>query len=203
MGNPAVSFLDEPTSGVDPVARRCLWEAIGRKLKQNISIVLTSHSMEECEALCNRLIIMVNGQIKCIGSPLHLKNKYGNSYNLTLKVMQDKLYVSSLRRQSLNELEKKIEKIKSFISQTFPTSQLKAIHNNQIEYVIQNQDDYVIRCSEIFVVIEKNKETLKLEDYSVSQTNLEQIFLSFARDQRERLEDGEKLMETTEEETSF
>ncbi|OTF78016.1 hypothetical protein BLA29_007912, partial [Euroglyphus maynei] len=196
-------FLDEPTSGVDPVARRCLWEAIGKKLKQNISIVLTSHSMEECEALCNRLIIMVNGQITCIGSPLHLKNKYGNSYNLTLKVSQDRLFVASLRRQSLNELEKKIEKIKTFISQTFPTSQLKAIHNNLMEYVIKNQDNYVIRCSEIFDVIENNKQLLSLEDYSVSQTNLEQIFLSFARKQRERLEDVLSEQFETEDETNL
>ncbi|XP_027203135.2 phospholipid-transporting ATPase ABCA3-like [Dermatophagoides pteronyssinus] len=202
LGNPAVSFLDEPTSGVDPVARRCLWEAIGRKLKQNISIVLTSHSMEECEALCNRLIIMVNGQITCIGSPLHLKNKYGNSYNLILKVSQNRLFDQSFRRQSYNELEKKIEKIKSFMLQTFPTSKLKAIHNNQLEYIIQNQDDYILRCSEIFDVIETNKEFLQLEDYSVSQTNLEQIFLSFARKQHERLEDvlNEKIEENTTEE---
>jgi ABC-type multidrug transport system ATPase subunit len=67
LGDPSVSFLDEPTTGVDPVARRCLWDALTKKLSQGNSIVLTSHSIEECEALCNRLIIMVNGKICCIG----------------------------------------------------------------------------------------------------------------------------------------
>ena len=50
-----------------------------------MTIVLTSHSMEECEALCTRLGIMVNGQFQCLGNIQHLKNKYGNGYSLVIK----------------------------------------------------------------------------------------------------------------------
>lgn len=50
-----------------------------------MTIVLTSHSMEECEALCTRLGIMVNGQFKCLGNIQHLKNKYGKGYSLIVK----------------------------------------------------------------------------------------------------------------------
>lgn len=60
---PQVVFLDEPTSGMDPGARRKLWNAVLAAVKMGTTIVLTSHSMEECEALCHRLTIMVGGKL--------------------------------------------------------------------------------------------------------------------------------------------
>ena len=79
-GGPAVVFLDEPTSGMDPGARRFLWNAVLSVVRAGQAVVLTSHSMEECEALCSRLGIMVNGQFQCLGSPQHLKNRYRTRY---------------------------------------------------------------------------------------------------------------------------
>uniref|UniRef100_A0A3B5MBA0 ATPase AAA-type core domain-containing protein n=1 Tax=Xiphophorus couchianus TaxID=32473 RepID=A0A3B5MBA0_9TELE len=66
---------DEPTTGMDPKARRFLWNLILDIIKTGRSVVLTSHSMEECEALCTRLGIMVNGRFKCLGS-IHCKTKH-------------------------------------------------------------------------------------------------------------------------------
>jgi ATP-binding cassette, subfamily A (ABC1), member 3 len=70
LGNPKVIFLDEPSTGMDPVARRFMWDVISRVAtqKKQSSIVLTTHSMEEAEALCTRMGIMVNGELKCLGS---------------------------------------------------------------------------------------------------------------------------------------
>ena len=73
IGDPPVVFLDEPTTGMDPGARRHLWDVLLDTVRQGRTLVLTSHSMEECEALCSRLGIMVNGQFQCLGSPQHLK----------------------------------------------------------------------------------------------------------------------------------
>ncbi|CAH3155542.1 unnamed protein product, partial [Porites evermanni] len=86
VGNPPIIFLDEPTTGMDPVARRFLWDTLTGVLKDGRSIVLTSHSMEECEALCTRLAIMVNGHFKCLGSTQHLKSRFGRGYTLMVKV---------------------------------------------------------------------------------------------------------------------
>jgi len=188
--------VDEPTSGVDPVARRCLWEAIGEKLKQGCSIVLTSHSMEECEALCNRLIIMVNGEICCIGSPLHLKNKFSNGYTVHIRVSsssgEDTISSQSSQTSAIeendnneNKLNENIAAVQKFISETFPTSSLKAVHNNMLHYSIETSSFAKVKCSQIFGAIEKEKLRLMIEDYSVSQTSLEQIFLNFARKQRD------------------
>lgn len=86
VGNPPIVFLDEPTTGMDPATRRYLWDVLISVTKEGRSIVLTSHSMEECEALCTRLAIMVNGRFKCLGSIQHLKNKYGSGFYLQAKV---------------------------------------------------------------------------------------------------------------------
>ena len=75
VGNPPIVLLDEPTTGMDPTTRRYLWDVLTGIVQEGRSIVLTSHSMEECEALCTRLAIMVNGSFKCLGSIQHLKNK--------------------------------------------------------------------------------------------------------------------------------
>ena len=75
VGNPPIVLLDEPTTGMDPTTRRYLWNVLTAVVEEGGSIVLTSHSMEECEALCTRLTIMVNGSFKCLGSIQHLKNK--------------------------------------------------------------------------------------------------------------------------------
>ena len=66
---------DEPTSGMDPVSRRCLWSNIQDAIRDRRSVLLTTHTMEECDILCSRLAIMVNGRFRCIGSPQYLKNK--------------------------------------------------------------------------------------------------------------------------------
>eukprot|EP01135_Chromosphaera_perkinsii_P005117 Nk52_evm4s317 gene=Nk52_evmTU4s317 len=68
IGGPKVIFLDEPTAGMDPHARRYVWNQVSSACNEGRSVVLTSHSMEECEALCSRIAIMVNGGFKCIGS---------------------------------------------------------------------------------------------------------------------------------------
>jgi ATP-binding cassette subfamily A (ABC1) protein 3 len=77
IGDPSIILLDEPTTGMDPKARRHFWNAISQFRDHGKPIILTSHSMEECEALCTRLAIMVNGKFKCLGSIQHLKSKFG------------------------------------------------------------------------------------------------------------------------------
>lgn len=75
---PSVLFLDEPTTGVDPVARRALIRLI-HKLKQS-SILLTTHRMDEAEQLCDKIAIMINGQFIVYGTPSQLRSGYGVGY---------------------------------------------------------------------------------------------------------------------------
>jgi ABC-type multidrug transport system ATPase subunit len=57
-------YLDEPSTGVDPASRRFLWKVLEQVKANGQSVILTSHNMEECEALCNRLVVMVNGRFR-------------------------------------------------------------------------------------------------------------------------------------------
>lgn len=74
--SPKIVFLDEPTGGVDPMARRTFWEMIYKASDEGITAFVTTHYMDEAE-YCNRLSIMVDGQIKALGTPNELKTKFG------------------------------------------------------------------------------------------------------------------------------
>lgn len=76
-------MLDEPTSGMDLTARRILWNML-KSYKHDRIIILTTHYMDEADILGDRIGIMSEGKIVCLGSPLFLKNKFGVGYNLTL-----------------------------------------------------------------------------------------------------------------------
>lgn len=72
VNKPKVLFLDEPTTGLDPQARRNLWELVQQIKKRGITVVLTTHYMDEAELLCDRIAIMDDGQILTIDTPKNL-----------------------------------------------------------------------------------------------------------------------------------
>ena len=72
LGNPSIILLDEASSGVDPYSRRLLWKTI-REESKNSAIIVTTHSMEEAEALGTKIAIMVNGKFKCFGTTQSIK----------------------------------------------------------------------------------------------------------------------------------
>ncbi len=79
IGNPKVIFMDEPTTGMDVVSKREVWELI-LKLKQERSFILTTHQMEEADILSDKIAIIVDGQLRSLGTSLFLKNHYGTGY---------------------------------------------------------------------------------------------------------------------------
>ncbi|ETN23728.1 hypothetical protein PPTG_20697 [Phytophthora nicotianae INRA-310] len=89
IGSPSIIFLDEPSTGVDPSSRRKMWDVIaGVCAAKESCVVLTTHSMEECEALCTRVGILVSGKLKCLGSVEHLKQKFGRGYIVEVKLRE-------------------------------------------------------------------------------------------------------------------
>jgi ABC-type multidrug transport system ATPase subunit len=94
-GNPDILLLDEPTTGLDPINRFQVWKLIHR-LKRSRVVVLTTHSMEEAEALSDRIAILVNGRLQCIGSSLYLKNRFGGGYQVCLLTKQPELVLSRI-----------------------------------------------------------------------------------------------------------
>ena len=161
IGNPSLIFLDEPTSGMDPAARRFLWNVLASVTKAGKSIVLTSHSMEECEVLCQRIAIMKAGSFRCIGSTQHLKSRFGREYTLIIKVSADVT---------------KANAAKQAINQNIMGSKMVSDQNLEVTYKVPESH----KLSDLFSHLANWKETFDLQDYSLSQTSLEQIFIQFA-----------------------
>jgi ATP-binding cassette subfamily A (ABC1) protein 3 len=83
IGNSKFIILDEPTSGMDTSARRHIWEIL-KNFKNDRIILLTTHFLDEADYLGDRIGIMAQGKLKCVGSSVYLKNKFGVGYNLTI-----------------------------------------------------------------------------------------------------------------------
>lgn len=83
IGGSDVIFLDEPTSGMDPVTRRGVWDFLNNN-KKGRTIVLTTHFMDEADFLGDRVAIISHGQLRCAGSSLFLKSRLGVGYLLVL-----------------------------------------------------------------------------------------------------------------------
>ncbi|KAM3857848.1 phospholipid-transporting ATPase ABCA1 [Diretmus argenteus] len=157
--------MDEPTTGMDPKARRFLWDCILSVIKEGRSVVLTSHSMEECEALCTRMAIMVNGRFRCLGSIQHLKSRFGDGYTVIVRV---------------GGSSPNLELVEDFVQQSFPGSILKEKHHNTLQYQLPYTEGAL---ASIFSQLTSSQQRLGVEDYSVSQTTLDQVFVNFARHQ--------------------
>lgn len=82
-GNSKIVLLDEPTAGVDPAARRALWDLLQNQ-KKHRTILLSTHFMDEADLLGDRIAIMAGGQLQCCGSSFFLKKKYGAGYHLIM-----------------------------------------------------------------------------------------------------------------------
>jgi len=164
IGNPPIVFLDEPSTGMDPGARRFMWNLISTTMKGR-SVILTTHSMEECEALCGRIGIMVSGRLRCLGSAQHLKQRFGKGYQL-----------------ELNCLIEKVAQVKAFVLAQFPGSKVLEHHDRNIKF---NLPRHHMTLANIFRTINNNRASLSIAEYSVSEATLEQIFLFFAKQQDE------------------
>jgi len=93
---PAVLFLDEPTAGLDPQGRLALWDILGELNREGQTILLTTHYMEEADALCNRVAIMDHGKILALDTPEELKRSVGADTIVTVKAGGDSEALAAL-----------------------------------------------------------------------------------------------------------
>jgi ABC-type multidrug transport system ATPase subunit len=157
LGQPALVLLDEPSAGLDPEARRSLWNAITDST-QDKTVVLTSHSMEECEALCDYIALMSLGEFHAFGTIAHLKQRFGKGYCLLLYVKDGKMM------DVLNFLE------------TVEWLTIDEVCGCEIRIRI----DASIDIAWVFEQVEEVVCTEDIVDYSISPTTLEEVFLGFA-----------------------
>lgn len=119
--------------------------------------------MEECEALCTRLAIMVAGEFKCLGSVQHLKNKFAKGFVVTIKLSRDD--------------EETFNNVASLVKKDFADAELKEKYMELLTFHITSTS---LKWSEIFEKMNVMKYEAPISDFSVTQMSLEQVFLHFA-----------------------
>ena len=151
-------FLDEPTVGLDPSARRKLLDFLKNKVQTGLTIFFTTHVLTEAEYLCDKIAIINKGKIIAVDSPDELKNRFGNEKTI-------KIRIAEIQQNLLNSLTGIQDCKIDFDSGTNIT-----IHSNKSELVLM----------EILQLLNKNN--VIIEDLSAIPTNLEEIFIKAVND---------------------
>ena len=160
IGNPAIVFLDEPSTGVDPQSRRFMWNLISSTMRHR-SVILTTHSMEEAQALSDRITIITSGRLRALGTAQYLKSKYGNGWQVLCKVTEG---------SQANVVE--------WFQKTFPGTAVIESHTINLKLKVPTGQ---LTLAAIFRVIEAAKHDVGINAYSVSETDLEQVFINFVQ----------------------
>ncbi|KAL6725312.1 hypothetical protein Aduo_007373 [Ancylostoma duodenale] len=158
-----IIILDEPTAGIDPKARREIWEVLSMMRDSSESaLLLTSHSMDECEALCSRIAILQKGRMIAIGTSQQLKSRFGNSY--TISMVAPRLEVRN--------------DVMEGVQRAFPRAVLKTPKESltlSLKWQIpKSQTD---RWSSLFRDVQSLSASLGVVDFCVTQSSLEETFL--------------------------
>lgn len=139
VGNPQIVFLDEPTTGLDPENKRQIWEILSN-CKENKCIILTTHLMEEVEVLSDRIGIIVNGSLKCLGTQHKLKKVYGKGFKLVLNFANlNSDNFNEMKNNHVSEeefLEERSRNLDIFLKSLFPNSTLEDNFKNTLIYFV-------------------------------------------------------------------
>ena len=161
IGGSKIILLDEPTSGMDIMARRKLWEFLKGYKKDKI-ILLTTHFLDEAEYLGDRIGIMSDGKYLCSGTSSFLKSKYPCGFNLNLLVNENKF-----EEEYKNLIFEEIKKFE-------PRAEIRVASKGTFCINIQSDNKNI---ESIFNFIESKKEEYGIDDYTVGSTSLEDVFL--------------------------
>jgi ATP-binding cassette subfamily A (ABC1) protein 1 len=137
----------------------------GVQVSAQRSVVLVSHSMEEVEALCTRMCVMVSGRIQCIGSAQHLKCRFGSGYLVEVRCGAG--YIDACI---------------ALCQRVMPSAEVQEVHGGYVRLRVAQRG---VDLAEAFSALEQYKAEYSIYDYSISQCTLEQVFLQFAKNQEE------------------
>ena len=116
VSEPDILMLDEPTTGLDPQARHILWDRLFRLKETGVTLVITTHFMDEAEQLCDRLVVMDKGKIMAEGSPLELIKKYSTKEVLEVRFGSDRnKEVAPILRDMCTRIEELPDRILMYV----------------------------------------------------------------------------------------
>ncbi|KAH9371303.1 hypothetical protein HPB48_018287 [Haemaphysalis longicornis] len=168
LGQPEMLLLDEPYVGIGATARQRIANYISALQKvSKMSILMSSQSLHDVEFQCDRIAIMAEGRLHCLGTLAHLKRKFGKGYTITVKTLPDR------RGDGLYQLQ-----LVDAVCRRFRTAELVHAYEDLLEFRVT-----VVRVpwSIMFTRMACIKKRFKLQDFFITDTSLEQIFLSVSR----------------------
>ncbi|KAG7198455.1 hypothetical protein KM043_005838 [Ampulex compressa] len=160
-------LMDEPTSGMDPATKDLVGKAVRNVTKNQGCVILTSHSVAECENLCTRVGILARAGLRCIGTPQHLKHKFGEGYVAFLRFGQP-VSAADLRR---------------IMAKHLPQAIISSRQANAARILVPRNQHVALSTS--FTKVKLLAEELKATDYTLTQSSLDQVLVNFS----EELED--------------
>jgi len=164
MGAPPTVYLDEPSTGLDPVASRLMWRLLSRiSSLKTTAMVLTTHNMLECEAVCTRICIMKLGEMVCLGDTQHLRSSHGTGFLL----------------EAIVKHVDRCDALIQFVKETFRNAVVVDEQATMINFEIPRAS--ITQLSSAFRIMESNKDRFGIVDYALSQSTLEQVFLKQIR----------------------
>ncbi|TWU74014.1 hypothetical protein ED733_000613 [Metarhizium rileyi] len=181
MGTPSILVLDEPTSAMDAVAKRQFWKVI-QDIAKDRSVLLTTHSMEEADALATRTMIMAR-RILAIGTTQALRQRYNNEYFVNL-------VLASAPKSSPEEMNE----VSAWVTSMVPDARFeREVLGGQIRFTMPAGEDSQLgglSIARLIETLERSKDAMGIEDYSVSGPTLEDVFLSVVRENNVEEEHG-------------
>jgi ABC-2 type transport system ATP-binding protein len=180
MHEMSLLFLDEPTVGLDPSARRQLLDYIRVHVKSGLTVFFTTHIMEEAEYLCDEIAIVDKGKIIAFDSPIDLKQKYGRgakTIELTFKDTVEKFFVSLLK-DTINKIN---SKSKDENNKRYPSIDVSGKH--AITITVANAEEII---SEVLQLVYRYG--LQIENIAINPPSLEEVFLSIVNNDSGKFE---------------
>ncbi|CAB3232753.1 unnamed protein product [Arctia plantaginis] len=176
VGAPHLVSLDEPTAGVDPAARRDIWSMIV-KLKEDKTILMTTHHLDEAELLSDQIVIMHKGQIHTTGSPIEIKRTLGNGYKLT--VMYPERADINEMTEEINQ-EEKTKQLLTVVRDVVKNANVIDVNELEVEIGLPFFDmnglnnNFLQLCS----VLEAIQPALGFKSFTMDCSSLEQVFFN-------------------------
>ncbi|GAB4824042.1 hypothetical protein N2152v2_011088 [Parachlorella kessleri] len=175
LGDPLIVYLDEPTTGMDPISRRHVWDIIERA-KPGRAIVLTTHSMEEADILGDNVAIMARGRVCAFGSTLRLKQRFGSGYQLSVSVLP--ATAAGQVQESAEVLAQRARDVKAFFKAELD---VVAVDETRAYMLFLVPKDREARLRLFLQRLEACRRQLGVTDVQISLTSLEEVFLNIAR----------------------
>jgi ATP-binding cassette subfamily A (ABC1) protein 3 len=169
-----VVLLDEPTAGMDMKARLDTWDALRRAVTHR-AVILTTHSMHEAQALCENIGIVANGHLKCCGSSLFLRNRFGVGYKLTVVHQEDGDHEDGLGRLGGGSHHGWAELLMVTLRKYAPNASV--VSDNKWETRVQLNDGDEGRFADLFRELETMKQNGGIKRYAIAATDLEDVFV--------------------------